>query len=216
MFGNLVVSVCLCAELRSSLAPRRCDDTTFEVHRSLSSISLDLARSLPLSLRADATLDCRVSRLARSSSPSSLRPSVRSSARPSVRPSLSPSASVIRRSTLAVAVATVARSSRIVAARPTPPPVAARPPPLPPALPRCRGRKKEGRRGRARWPISPSECPQADFAIGEQRDRGRGGERQMFTKEGAPRSLHLIIWPNDLFPAEGGKEGRATLQTQKC
>ena len=30
----------------------------------------------------------------------------------------------------------------------------------------------------------------------------------MFTKEGAPRSLHLIIWPNDLFPAEGGKEGR--------
>ena len=90
---------------------------TSSTRDSLTPISADLSRSVRLLLgpllRADATLDCRVSRLARSS------------ARPSVRLFLLARA-VIRRSTLAVAVATVARSSRIVAAAAA---AALRPPP---------------------------------------------------------------------------------------
>ena len=138
--------------------------------------------------------------------------------RPSVRLFLLARA-VIRRSTLAVAVATVARSSRVVAARlrrrpgrPSRPPSPGSPLPL--------GREG-GEGGRPPPPLSPSECPQADFAIGEQRDRptDRPSEADVHQRW-LPHPL--IVWPNDLFPPEGclpregGKEGGTTLPPQKC
>ena len=185
-----VVSVCRVSRRRYnfSSAPRARDSAHFRQTRSLSHSarmrhSTVEFRGLPAPPRP----------------PPSLRPLVRSS----VRPSLSPSPSVIRRSTLAVAVATVARSSRIVAARRRPsPPTPPRPPPS--GSPLSAKSAEGGRKGRPR----PSECPQADFAIGEQRNRESVSDRCSF-KECA--SLHYLV--KRAFSC-----GRmtTTLQTQKC
>ena len=93
-----------------------------------------------------------------------LRLSVRPSVRPSLSLSLSPSPSVIRRSTLAVAVATVARSSRIVAA------ARRRTPSLAPALLSLSAKSaEEGRRGRARAISLRPNVPRPTSRLGSRR-----------------------------------------------
>ena len=137
------------------------DDTTYRMHhararfRSLSSIS---PPSHSARMR-HSTVEFR-GLLARPSRPPSVRPSVR----PSLSLSLSPSPSVIRRSTLAVAVATVARSSRIVAA------ARRRTPSLAPALLSLSAKSaEEGRRGRARAISLRPNVPRPTSRLGSRR-----------------------------------------------
>ena len=140
--------------------------------------------------------------------------------RPSLRPSLRVrlfllARAVIRRSTLAVAVATVARSSRVVAARRRP----GRPSRPPSPRLSSRARKRGGRKERAAAVVlSVRMSPRPTLRLGSS-VTDRPTEADVHQRW---RSLPLIVWPNDLFPPEGCRgregwtEGGTTLPPQKC